>query len=67
MNAELELAPFVETGQVFTHIDEPPVDDLHWVGGLGFRGLVRPQIVAFVDIGYGAEGDSIFTGINYPF
>ena len=35
--------------------------------GLGFRALVRPQLVAFVDVGYGEEGDSIFTGIDYPF
>jgi hypothetical protein len=67
VNGELELAPFIEAGQVFRHIYDPPVDDLHVVGGLGFRALVRPQIVAFVDIGYGAEGDSIFTGIDYPF
>jgi hypothetical protein len=67
VNGELELAPFVEAGQVFRHIYDPPVDDLHVVGGLGIRALVRPQLVAFVDIGYGAEGDSIFTGIDYPF
>jgi outer membrane protein assembly factor BamA len=67
VNAEIEVAPFVETGQVFTHVAESPVSDLHWVGGVGFRGVVRPQIVGFVDIGYGAEGSAIFTGINYPF
>jgi hypothetical protein len=67
VNGELELAPFVEAGQVFRHIYDSPIDDLHVVGGLGIRALVRPQIVAFVDIGYGAEGDAIFTGIDYPF
>jgi hypothetical protein len=67
VKAQLELAPFVETGQVFRHLDDSPFDDLHWVGGLGFRGLVRPQVVAFVDVGYGDEGSSIFTGIDYPF
>jgi outer membrane protein assembly factor BamA len=67
VKAELELAPFVETGQVFRHLDDSPVDDLHWVGGLGFRFLVRPQVVAFVDVGYGGEGSSVFTGIDYPF
>jgi outer membrane protein assembly factor BamA len=67
VNAEIELAPFVETGQVFSDVTESPVGDLHWVGGLGFRGVVRPQIVGFVDIGYGAEGSAIFTGVDYPF
>jgi hypothetical protein len=67
VNAQLEVAPFVETGQVFHHIYDSPLNDLHWVGGLGFRGIVRPQIVGFVDIGYGAEGSAIFTGVDYPF
>jgi hypothetical protein len=67
VNGELELAPFIEAGQVFHHLSDSPVDDLHLVGGLGFRALVRPQLVAFVDVGYGEEGDSIFTGIDYPF
>jgi outer membrane protein assembly factor BamA len=67
VNAELELAPFVETGQVFHHVGDSPVSDPHWVGGLGFRGVVRPQIVGFVDIGRGSEGNAIFTGIDYPF
>src|SRR6266446_245529 len=64
---EIELAPFVDTGQVFHHVTDSPVNDLHWVGGLGFRGVVRPQIVGFVDIGRGSEGNAIFTGIDYPF
>ena len=67
VNGELEIAPFIEAGQVFRHIYDSPVDDLHVVGGIGFRALVRPQLVAFVDVGYGEEGDSIFTGIDYPF
>jgi hypothetical protein len=67
VKAEVEIAPFVEAGQVFRHIYDPPVDDLHVVGGVGFRALVRPQVVAFVDVGYGPEGSKIFTGIDYPF
>jgi outer membrane protein assembly factor BamA len=67
VNAELEVAPFVETGQVFHHVATSPVSDLHWVGGLGFRGVVRPQIVGFVDAGMGSEGLKVFTGIEYPF
>jgi hypothetical protein len=65
--AEIELAPFVETGEVFHDVGGSPYDHLHWVYGLGFRGIVPPQIVAFVDIGKGSEGVSVFTGIDYPF
>jgi outer membrane protein assembly factor BamA len=67
VKAELELAPFAETGQVFRRVLTSPVDDLHFSYGLGFRGVVRPQIVGFVDIGRGTEGTAVFTGINYPF
>jgi outer membrane protein assembly factor BamA len=67
VNFELELAPFLEAGQVFRHIDDSPFNDLHWVYGLGFRGVVRPQIVGFVDVGRGSEGASVFTGVDYPF
>ena len=67
VNAELELAPFLEAGQVFRRVTDSPVSDLHVVYGLGFRGVVRPQIVGFVDVGRGNEGTAIFTGIDYPF
>jgi len=43
------------------------LDDLHAVGGLGFRGVVRPQVVGFVDIGFGEQGLAAFTGLEYPF
>ncbi|HEV2551943.1 MAG TPA: hypothetical protein VGU20_31840 [Stellaceae bacterium] len=36
-------------------------------GGVGFRAIARPFIVGYLDIGYGAEGSAIFSGINYPF
>ena len=67
VKAEVELAPFVETGQVWHGVTHSPYANLYWVYGLGFRGLVRPQIVAFVDVGRGSEGTSVFTGIDYPF
>jgi hypothetical protein len=67
VNGELELAPFIEAGQVFSRTAESPLSDLHVVGGVGVRAVVRPQLVAFVDVGYGSEGNSVFTGIDYPF
>lgn len=67
VNAELEVSPFLEAGEVFHHVLDSPLSDLHLAYGLGFRGVVRPQIVGFVDIGRGSEGTAIFTGVNYPF
>ena len=67
VKAELELAPFTEAGQVFPHVLDSPVSDLHFSYGVGFRAVVRPQIVGFVDIGRSVEGNAVFTGINYPF
>lgn len=67
VNAELELAPFFDFGQVFRSSRDSPFNDLHAVGGLGFRGVVRPQVVGFVDIGLGEQGVAVFTGLEYPF
>ena len=64
---ELEVAPFVDAGEVFESARDFPLDDLHFVGGIGFRGVVRPQVVGFVDIGYGSDGAAVFTGLDYPF
>ena len=63
----LELAPFVDVGRVFHNPSENFVTDLHPVGGLGFRGIAEPFVVGYVDVGYGAEGTAVFSGINYPF
>jgi outer membrane protein assembly factor BamA len=67
VNPVLELAPFFETGQVFKGVTQSPVDDLHIAYGMGFRAVIRPQIVAFVDVGFGYEGSAVFSGVNYPF
>jgi outer membrane protein assembly factor BamA len=67
VNADLELAPFVDFGEVFRSSRNSPFNDLHAVGGLGFRGVVRPQVVGFVDIGFGEQGLAAFTGLEYPF
>ncbi len=64
---EIELAPFVDVGRVFDRTSTLPFEQLHKVYGVGFRGLARPYVVGFVDIGYGSEGAAVFTGINYPF
>jgi hemolysin activation/secretion protein len=64
---ELEVAPFADVGQVFSDAASVPFDDLHPVAGVGFRGVVRPQVVGFVDLGFGTDGPAVFTGLDYPF
>jgi len=63
----VELAPFLDIGRVAHHLGFSPLDELHTVGGIGFRGIAEPFVVGFVDVGYGGEGVAVFSGINYPF
>ena len=63
----LEMAPFVDAGRVFHNMGDNPVDHLHVAGGIGFRGVAKPYVVGYVDVGYGSEGLAIFSGIDYPF
>jgi hypothetical protein len=64
---DVELTPFVDVGRVFSRTSTLPFEQLHHVYGLGFRGIARPFVVGYVDIGYGSEGVAAFTGLNYPF
>jgi outer membrane protein assembly factor BamA len=66
-NVDVELTPFIDVGRVFARNNTFPIDQLHHVYGVGFRGIARPFVVGYVDIGYGSEGVAAFTGINYPF
>jgi Omp85 superfamily domain len=66
-HVEIEIAPFVDVGDVFSAGTSFPVKALHKVAGVGFRGIARPSVVGYVDVGYGSEGAAVFTGINYPF
>jgi hypothetical protein len=64
---DFEVAPFIDLGRVFARSGTFPLQQLHRVFGLGFRGIARPFVVGYVDIGYGSEGVAAFTGLNYPF
>jgi hypothetical protein len=66
-HADLEFTPFVDVGRVFEGTGTWPLTQLHKIGGIGFRGVARPFVVGYVDIGYGTEGAAVFTGLNYPF
>ncbi len=64
---DIEMAPFLDLGRVFSRTSNLPFEQLHPVVGVGFRGIARPFVVGKVDVGYGSEGVAIFTGLNYPF
>jgi hypothetical protein len=62
VNAELEVAPFLEAEQAFEGATTSPVNDLRSVYGVGFRDIARPEFLAFVDLGRGSGGIPMFTG-----
>jgi Omp85 superfamily domain len=64
---DVELTPFLDVGRVFERNGDLPLSHLHSVAGIGIRGVTRPFVVGYVDIGFGSEGIAAFTGIDYPF
>jgi outer membrane protein assembly factor BamA len=67
VRGHLEAAPFFEIGQVFSSSRTFPLGDPHTVGGVAFRAVVPPQLIAYVDVGTDGGSPSVFTGIDYPF
>jgi len=68
--ADFEVAPFVDTGTVFPSFSSLRTRQLHdykVTPGIGFRGIVRPNIVGRLDYGYSAEGGAVFAGLDFPF
>jgi len=64
---KLELAPFVDTGKVFSAMSSSPLSQLHVGGGMGFRLVASPFVVGYLDVGFGRERVAVFSGIDYPF
>lgn len=64
---DIEAAFFLDVGQVTPSLRDIDDEDIQTVGGAGVRFVVRSQIVAKVDFGYGSEGTEIFAGLDYPF
>ncbi|MBF0105101.1 MAG: BamA/TamA family outer membrane protein [Deltaproteobacteria bacterium] len=59
--------PFFEAGRVFHHLDHFDFNNLQPVGGIALRGVVPPNVVGRVDMGFGREGYSIYTMLGYAF
>ena len=60
VTADFEVAPFLDTGQVFNSYNDLSFKDYRMTPGLGFRGIVRPNVVGRVDYGYSREGGARF-------
>ena len=67
VNADWELAPFIDLGAVFESLDKATSRNFEFNPGVGFRAVVRPNIVGRVDLGIGKEGPAVFVGLGYPF
>ncbi len=65
--ADFEIAPFLDTGQVFNDYKDVTFNNYRITPGIGFRGLVRPNVVGRVDYGYSREGGAIFAGLDFPY
>lgn len=67
VNADWEIAPFVDAGTVVESILKTRSRNIQVNPGIGFRAIVRPNIVGRIDVGFGDEGTAVFVGLGYPF
>ncbi len=65
--ADFEIAPFLDTGQVFSTFKDVSFKDYRMTPGVGFRGIVRPNVVGRIDYGFSKEGGAIFAGLDFPY
>ena len=65
--ADWELAPFIDLGTVMDSVDKINARSFEFNPGIGFRGVVRPNIVGRIDVGWGKEGPAVFVGLGYPY
>jgi len=67
VNVEFEVAPFVDMGRTYNNFEYRQFNEYEVTPGVGFRGIVRPNVVGRVDWAYSKEGGAVFAGLNYPF
>ncbi len=65
--SETEIAPFLDVGTVFDRVSDFRARDLKYGPGISARLVIRPQLVATVDLAYGSEGTNAIIKIGYPF
>ncbi|MGH7148653.1 MAG: BamA/TamA family outer membrane protein [Burkholderiales bacterium] len=67
VTADFEIAPFLDTGQVFKNFTDVNFKDYRMTPGIGFRGIVKLNVVGRVDYGYSREGGAVFAGLDFPY
>lgn len=67
VTADWELAPFIDMGAVMESLRQANRSDFEFNPGVGFRAVVRPNIVGRIDVGIGKDGPAVFVGLGYPF
>jgi hypothetical protein len=67
VKADWELAPFIDFGAVMERLDKSGTKSFEFNPGIGFRAVVRPNIIGRVDMGLGKDGPAVFVGLGYPF
>ena len=67
VTADFEIAPFLDSGQVFNDYKDVSFKSYRMTPGIGFRGIVKPNVVGRVDYGYSQEGGAIFAGLDFPY
>ena len=65
--SEIEVAPFLDAGTVFSGLSKLDIDNLKWGPGVALRLLIRPQVVATADFAFGSEGTNAIVSVGYPF
>ena len=64
---DVEAAPFVEFGQVFNDIEDIRLKQIQVSYGVGFRAVVRPNVIGKINVGAADEGLNVRVGLDYPF
>jgi outer membrane protein assembly factor BamA len=67
VRADWELAPFIDLGGVMKSLVEVNANAFEFNPGIGFRAVIRPNIVGRSDVGVGHDGPAVFVGLGYPF
>ncbi|MEK7720782.1 MAG: BamA/TamA family outer membrane protein, partial [Elusimicrobiota bacterium] len=65
--SETEIAPFLDVGTVFPKPSDFRARNLKYAPGISARLVIRPQLVATVDLAYGSEGTNAIIRVGYPF
>lgn len=67
IDAEFEVAPFVDLGNVASTLGNLEISNFRPVGGVGLRALTRPDVLGRLDLGFGEEGLQAFISLGYSF